>query len=181
LPPADDKPELYAVEGGVLALSGPALREFLGAVLDRGAPFRFRARGMSMDPFIRDGDVITIVPRGARRLRAGDVIACCHPRGGHLIVHRVVANAQAGIVLRGDANDAIDGVIAGDDVLGVVSVVRRGDRRVVIGMGPERLLLARLSRKDLLRPLVACARRAVHKLHALPPNTGVTPGGETRD
>jgi hypothetical protein len=178
LPPTDDRPELYAVEGGVLALSGPALREFLRAVLDHGVPFRFGARGMSMDPFIRDGDVLTIVPAGPRRLRPGDVIACCHPIGGHLVVHRVVANEQAGVVLRGDANDAVDGVVATADVLGVVSEVRRGDRRISFGMGPERLLVASLSRKGLLRPLAARARRAVHRVRALPPGTGVTPGGD---
>jgi len=31
-------------------------------VLGRGASFRFQARGNSMTPFIRDGDVIAIVP-----------------------------------------------------------------------------------------------------------------------
>jgi hypothetical protein len=181
LPSADDKPELYAVDGGVLALSGPALREFLRAVLDRGVPFRFSARGMSMDPFIRDGDVITIVPLGARALKTGEVIACCHPGDGHLVVHRAVASEQVGVVLKGDANDAVDGVVARDDVLGVVSAVRRGDRRVVIGTGPERLLLAGLSRKGLMRPLVARARHAVHRVRAILPGMGVTPGGETRD
>lgn len=179
MPCADDKPALYSVDGGVLSLSGPALRAFLGDVLARGVPFRFRARGMSMDPFIRDGDVITVVPLHARP-RLGDVIACTHPGNGRLMVHRVVAAGQDGLVLRGDANDAADGAVAWGEVLGAVSAVQRGGRAVLLGRGPERLLLAYLSRGGALRPLVAEARRVVHRVRGLLAHSGATPGGESR-
>ena len=47
---------------GGLSLSGEALIELMRAVLARGLPFRFAARGFSMAPFIRDGDVISVSP-----------------------------------------------------------------------------------------------------------------------
>ena len=161
MPSDRDKPTVYTVEGGVLSLSGSALEAFLRDVLARGVPFRFSARGMSMDPFIRDGDAITIVPLASGRPVEGDVVALCSPRDGRLIVHRVVAAGPAGFVVRGDANDDADGVVTRQEVLGQVSAVHRGDRRVVAGSGPERRLIALLSRFGLLRPLVDVARRTL--------------------
>jgi len=180
LPQADDKPALYTVEGGVLSLSGLALQEFLRAVLARGLPFRFGARGASMDPFIRDGDVVTIVPGNARRPRLGDVVACCHPREGHLVVHRVIGTVPHGVVVKGDANEVLDGVVAVGDVLGVVSSVRREGHRVVIGTGPERWLLGHLSRLGVLRLMVMRARALAHRVNATLGRTGSARGGDTR-
>ncbi len=166
MPRADDRPALHAVEGGVLSLSGPALQEFLRAVLARGVPFRFRAGGTSMDPFIRDGDIVTIVPADARGPRIGDVVACCHPREGHLVIHRIVASMPGGMLIRGDANEAADGVVAVGQVLGVVSAIGRDGRRVMLGNGPERWILAHLSRAGLLRRIVALVRAATRRMHA---------------
>ena len=55
-----DEPRLFVVKAHELPLSGQALLELMRAVLARGVPFRFCARGWSMAPFIRDGDVITV-------------------------------------------------------------------------------------------------------------------------
>jgi nucleoside-diphosphate-sugar epimerase len=41
-------------DADVLSLSGPAPRESMTAVLERGVPLRFAAHGVSMHPFIRD-------------------------------------------------------------------------------------------------------------------------------
>jgi hypothetical protein len=179
LPSVDKRPSLYAVDGGVLSLSGPALEEFLRDVLSRGVRFRFRARGMSMEPFIRDGDVVTVAPADRRLPGVGDVVASCHPRDGHLIVHRIIAVAASGIVLKGDANDFADGVIPPGGVLGRVVAVSRCGRRVGFGGGPERVAVASLSRHGLLRPLVEGVRRAVHRVCGPPTRNGGRTRGET--
>jgi len=71
-----------AVPGGVLSLSGDAVRELLTAVVSRGAAFRFTARGASMRPFILDGDVLTVSPVHGSGPRVGDVVAVTMCRGG---------------------------------------------------------------------------------------------------
>ena len=58
------RPELSVRAGGELQLSGRALAGLMKNVLARDLPFRFRARGWSMSPFIRDLDVITVKPIG---------------------------------------------------------------------------------------------------------------------
>ncbi len=106
--------------GGEYALSGAGLLELMGAALARGASFRFTARGFSMDPFVRDGDVLTVA-RSRRRPGLGQVIAVRDPAMGRLVVHRVVAHAGAGVLVRGDGAGQADGVAARGRARGVVA------------------------------------------------------------
>ena len=161
-------PSLYTVPGGVLSLSGPALREFLGAVLERDVPFRFAAEGSSMYPFIKDGDVITVesLPSSSegrqRGPRLGDIVAVCHPMTGSLVVHRAIGRRRGKVLVRGDNCTQPDGLVDLSAVLGRVSRVERGGHFVVLGgRGPERLLVVGLARHNALIPLVAVVRRAV--------------------
>jgi signal peptidase len=154
------KPDLYSRPGGVLSLSGPALQELLRAVLDRGIPFRLTALGFSMHPFIRDGDILTVSPKPETRL--GDVVAFCHPDTGKLVVHRVLGRAPGGYLLRGDNAPEVDGLIPPEKILGLVTGVERKGRKVRLGRGPERRLLAWLARRDLLRPLIFRAWQVLH-------------------
>jgi hypothetical protein len=50
----------FVLEGGEDQLSMKALVELLSAVTEKGKSFRFGAAGISMIPFIKDMDVITI-------------------------------------------------------------------------------------------------------------------------
>ncbi|MCL4500967.1 MAG: S24/S26 family peptidase [Deltaproteobacteria bacterium] len=145
---------LYSVPGGVLSLSGPALQEFLRAVLSRGASFRFKARGFSMHPFIQDGDNLTIIPVKGGKLRCGQVAAFCHPETGKLVVHRLLCRRPGGVLVRGDNIPDADGLIRPADVLGLVTRVERQGRAVLLGLGPERRLIAWLSRHNLLKPVI---------------------------
>ena len=62
-----------------LPLSGQALLDLMRAVLAKGVPFRFCARGWSMAPFIRDGDVITVSPLRQSLPGVGEVVAFVRP------------------------------------------------------------------------------------------------------
>ena len=148
------KPSLYAVSGGVHSLSGRALHEFLQAVIAKGASFRFEARGFSMHPFIKDGEMITISPVEGGRLFSGDVVAFCHPETGRLTVHRIVKKDAQGLLLRGDNCSEADGLISATSLLGRVTEVGGKNRIVRLGLGPERYFLALLSRYYLLQPLL---------------------------
>ena len=163
-PQSRDRPSVYAVHGGVLSLSGPALGDFLSAVVARGVPFRFVARGSSMHPFIRDGDTITVGPLSAsrgdrRRPRAGEVVAFVYGAPGRLVVHRAVAREDGRLLIRGNNCPGPDGLFDPASVLGVVTRVERGAHRVRLGLGPERAVIAGLARRGALVPLVASIRR----------------------
>ncbi len=125
--------------------------ELLKAVTERGRPFRFRAPGFSMHPFIRNGDIITIAPLPPGRPGPGDVVAFVRPGTGKLVVHRVVGRTDGGYLIRGDNNDEPDGLIPAESVLGIVVRVEHNGRDVSAGLGCERRLIALLSRPGLLR------------------------------
>ncbi len=147
-------PDQIADQAEELSLSGPALLDLMGAVLSKGLPLRFRAKGWSMTPFIRDGDVITVSPFNQNRPRLGDVVAFKRPETGNLIVHRIVSLQDGSVHILGDSiPDKPDGIIPIEALLGQVTRVERDGRRLRLGLGPERVLIAWLSRTGVLTRL----------------------------
>jgi hypothetical protein len=139
-------PPVLVREEGERSLSGPAMTELLTAVLDRGKAFRFRARGGSMSPFIKDGDVITVSPLRGRRPPRGAVVAFLHPKTGRLAVHRVVGRGPEGVLVRGDNTDVPDGRLPDARILGLVTEVLRDGRRAPLVSGRAASFVAWLSR-----------------------------------
>jgi len=130
----------------------------MAAVLDKNVPFRFAAPGFSMSPFIRDGDMITMVPG---RFRSGDVVAFVNPCRGKLTVHRIVHVSRAGYLLKGDNTPETDGRLPRSNIIGRVVRVEHQGRQVRLGLGMERIVIAFLSRRNWLTPLLRTVWRVV--------------------
>lgn len=151
---------------------GLCVAALAGDLLGRGTSVRIRVTGSSMSPFIRSGDVVTLVPPPSRGVRLGDVIAFS-PQPGRMVVHRVVAGTARAPLTRGDAALAID---EPGTVLGAVVQVERAGRALRLGLGRERLLIALAQRWGLLgrlRSLVGVVVRAARAWLDWP---GVEPG-----
>ncbi len=145
-----DHQESFTRPGGELHLSNLGQAELLRAAIERGVPLRTRARGFSMSPFIRDGDVLTIAPVDGCALRIGRVVAFVQPRSGRLAVHRVIARVDAGWLVRGDNCPEPDGVVPRADILGALIRVERDGRHTRLGLGAEGRLIAWLQRAQVL-------------------------------
>lgn len=138
----------------------------LEEVLRHGHPARFRAKGWSMHPTIRNGETITVAPLGLSPIRVGDVLL--YRQGRAAIAHRVVrlrssSGRPVELVLRGDAADFSDVPIAIEQVLGrVVGVGRlaRPVRRGVLGRGWVRASARAIRRARAIRELAAVLLRA---------------------
>ena len=125
----------------------------MAAALSRRAGLRFTARGASMHPFIADGDVVTVSPIAGRRVVCGDIVAC--RTGDGVVVHRLVGRTGGRFIVRGDNCESCDGLADVDMVLGRVTAVERHGRPMRLAVGPAGRLLAVLSRRGWLRPLVS--------------------------
>lgn len=125
----------------------------LKGVLDMGASFRFRANGVSMTPFIKQGDLVTLSPYTGSRPRLGDVAAFFFPGTEKLTIHRVVGKKENGYLLKGDNATAIDGVIPPENILARVKKVEREGREIRLGLRQDRYLIALLARSGLLLSL----------------------------
>ncbi len=158
-------PERVRLREGEWLLSGPALIDLMQATLAKGVPFRLRARGSSMHPFVKGGDLIVVSPLKTRSPVLGDVVAFVQAE--RLVVHRVIAVSGNGYFMKGDATEGRDGPVPVASVLGLVTRVEREGERVLIGLGPERILIAMLARRGLALPLVRAAASFLRPIRTL--------------
>ena len=81
-----------------------------------------------MHPVIRSGDRLHVQP--ADDARVGEIVLTIADRG--LTVHRLVESAQGHIVTRGDNLEVADAPLPPSHLLGRVTALERGNRRLVI-------------------------------------------------
>lgn len=91
--------------------------------LHAGETVWLKARGESMSPLLREGDVLEVVP--SWRVRPGMVVLVNTPWG--VRCHRVVSTEGGQVVLRGDTLEAEERVLR-EQVLGTVRTVWRGKK-----------------------------------------------------
>ncbi len=132
-------------------LANGSMIAVIEAVTARGFSLRFQARGMSMDPVIRDGDCITLAPPGKNHLPCGQVVAFSNPITGILQVHRIWLRVRGRYLIKGDHLAKPDGWVTPDRLLGVVAKVERNGTVVDFQLGPVWSLFWWLV--SLVRPL----------------------------
>ncbi len=151
----------FVRNGGEDNLSMEALIELIKAVTEKGKSFRVQALGFSMYPFIRDRDYITISPLTSHHPRLGDVVAFIQPGTRKLTVHRIIKSKGDHYLIKGDNTPAPDGLIPKANILGYVKGVDKDGKLVRLGSGFERVFIAFLSRKNLLRPTLHLTYRLI--------------------
>jgi len=130
-----------------ISLSAQVVMELIEAVHEKNASFRFQAKGFSMTPAIRDGDVITVSPLGDVMPRRGDVVAFRHPDQPRMLVHRVLHSREKRYYIKGDNAPEGDGWIPAENILGLITKVERRGRarfwpnRATAATGAEILLI----------------------------------------
>ena len=121
------------------------------SLLAAGLKVRFRARGHSMGPSVRDGEPVTVAPLDARGVTVGDIVLC--ETGRSPLAHRVQsigrgATGIAQLVLRGDASLEDDRPVTAGQVRGHLVTVERAGRALTLvapgGAIGKRLLVAAL-------------------------------------
>ena len=112
-----------------ISLSAKAMADLLEAVVERGVPFRFTATGSSMNPSIRNNDVVTISPTEERGPRAGQVVAFRETERERLVVHRLMKKRNGKALIKGDNSPDADGWVGIERILGLVTAVERKGRR----------------------------------------------------
>jgi hypothetical protein len=104
---------------------------------EQGNPNSINYLGSSMNPTLKPGDCLLILPYDGRKVCTGDVIVFIPPAGHSQIVHRVVSVDPSGIKTRGDnCNQVDDWVLSPEHILGRVISARGVNRRRRIFGGP---------------------------------------------
>ena len=99
--------------------------------------------GPSMNPILKSGDRLRIIPYNGKEVGRGDVIAFLPSGGDSKIIHRVVSVSSKGIRTRGDNSSHVDPwILRPDQILGRVVAAQRGNKRRRIFGGTVGRLLA---------------------------------------
>jgi hypothetical protein len=121
-------------------------------MLERGLSVRFEARGCSMSPAIRDGEIVEVQPVEPVRLQKNDIVLAKSDAGFRL--HRIVMlDTHRGIfITRGDCGHANDPPITVAQILGVARAkeVRLGWTTVRASFKTGRMLRAAARAQYLL-------------------------------
>ena len=90
---------------------------FSRELLREGNSIRFQARGASMSPTIRDGEIVYVTPAALADLRVGDIALVKGEMGFRL--HRlVVADAEQDVfITRGDCALEDDPAVSGEEII----------------------------------------------------------------
>lgn len=106
-------------------------------LLQQGNEIRFQARGASMSPAIRDGEIVLVKPAQLPELRPGDIVLVKGEMGFRL--HRLVlADVEQDVfITRGDCGQQNDPAVSGEAILGeaVGKEVQVGNRLVLAKFG----------------------------------------------
>ena len=93
---------------------------------------RLRVTGASMLPSVRPGDILCVGHPEAAEAQAGDIVL--FTREGRLFAHRVVrkvrSRGECYWITRGDSLTQDDPPVSGEELLGRVTAVVRGRRRI---------------------------------------------------
>jgi signal peptidase len=107
-------------------------------ILNNGCSFSFKAHGLSMYPFIRNGDIITVQSVDLNALCIGD-IAFYKSDIEKLIAHRIIKKKYQDnrlmLLMRGDSVFKNDGWIYSDQVLGKVVSIQRDKKFIELDKG----------------------------------------------
>ncbi|TKJ44842.1 signal peptidase I [Candidatus Aerophobetes bacterium Ae_b3b] len=107
-------------------------------VLGRGRALRFKAKGGSMSPFIRNGDVVEVVSVNGK-INLGDIILY-RSSYGNPVVHRVIRRSKESVITKGDSLPSSDQPVLSRQVLGRVVTIQKNGWRIRLGTPTGRLL-----------------------------------------
>jgi len=134
--------------------------------------------GPSMNPTLKDGDGLHLIPYHGRKIRLGDVVVFLSPEKDRKITHRVISIYGQGIRTQGDNNNQVDsGILKPEHILGRVVYAQRRNRMIRVYGGVMGQLYALMIKEmhiidswisSLFRPIYyRLARSGIFKRWAL--------------
>lgn len=102
--------------------------ELAATLLTNGKALRFKAKGFSMHPLVRNDDILMVNPVNPQDIRLADAVMFTNDFG-RAVLHRVIRKKhQDGIWffwLQGDQAHSIDGIIPQEQILGKLTRLER--------------------------------------------------------
>jgi signal peptidase I len=127
------------------------------AILDEGLTLRFRAKGMSMHPFVRNGDLLHVRAVPPDQVHIGELVLF-RTAGSKMAVHRVLRRKRLGeriaFVIKGDRVEQPDGIVPAENILGRVIARERNGVRIDLTTPVRRLVKVGIAWLSPIWPVV---------------------------
>ncbi len=155
-----------------LILSSRETAGFLKATCDKGVAFKFAAKGLSMSPFICNGNLLIIEPVFKKKLEVGDIVAFITPEDGKLIIHRIIKKKNRQYLLKGDNVYCNDGYYKKEFIHGYVkTIIIRGKlygcrkifHNLFFYLSTFKKSIALLSRYKILTPVCRLTNKVINE------------------
>lgn len=150
-----DKTKYYRISYGFGNLSKLNQLQLLKCVQERNVVLQITVYGKSMVPYIKNNDVITLSPLKEKSLQIGDIVAFESLATQKPVIHRVIHKKNGMFLMKGDNCVYSDGEISKDWMLGLVANIERNGRSANFGISRAKLLIAGLSRINILQKIVS--------------------------
>ncbi len=127
----------------ILNLKGEDFAFITQKVLGREKILRFKAKGASMSPFIKDGDILEISPVNGGKIKVGDVIFYRvgeERTAAHRVIKRITENGKLVFLTKGDSNVGGGEEVHPEKIMGRVRTIERKGRKIRINEGLNRLM-----------------------------------------
>ncbi len=125
---------------------------------------KVKGHGNSMAPFLKTGEILFIRPVHLKELiRIGDIIALTDKKEEKIIIHRVINKKNHLFEIKGDNCKHSDGWFHKKKIIGVVTRKTNLSGKIISFRRWENLLIAVLSKTDLLNYIVLPFGRSVKK------------------
>lgn len=149
------KPTVSQKQSHSVSIPNDVLSQIMKEVLFRGAQFKFRATGLSMLPFIKEGDILTVSSAQHVKPGYGKIVAFTRFGSDQLLVHRIIGKKDSHFKIQGDntISPSVD-VVSPNNIIGCVTAVEREGRPISFGLGIERYAIATLSRNGWLKRIL---------------------------
>lgn len=119
------------------------------------ANFRFQGHGMSMTPFIRSGDTLTIkIINKDDTINTGDIVAVKQNNKKRIFIHRVIKSKNECHYIKGDNKMLPDGWFQKKSIIGIVIEIRRESGKKIDFKPWQNFMIALFSKTRLLNYLI---------------------------
>lgn len=116
--------------------------ELSNKILDKGCYLRFRVKGESMRPSLRDDDIIRIKQKNTSKLGPGDLILYRNS-ASKLVAHRVskimFKDNKLIFITKGDFNLCFDDYVYPENILGRIFAIERDKQIIFLDTGINKL------------------------------------------
>ncbi|MDA3790348.1 MAG: hypothetical protein PF503_17875 [Desulfobacula sp.] len=126
---------------------------------------KFKGHGVSMTPFIKNGNTLTIkLLNNKYKVRTGDIVAVKQIDKKKILVHRIIKAKEESYLIKGDNKALSDGWFPREAIIGIITEIKRASgKRIYYGRWFN-LMIAWVSKTNILNGIILPLGRLVKQI-----------------